>query len=493
MQVVTGGHPSDSNLSPKISKLRRAALSVLHQILLNPHSAPLANLELEYPLIEKLVSSVEGPDTFVQVSLLDVVFVALKLRVLKIPENSVDGHRRTASNHTSKGSLLSLTTERSEKEVSPLRSPPPPPQLVKCLQEGFCSANSRPVLDSWINFLTECLPLFSETIFQILIPLVECLCGQIDGVFEDLKSTFKDTQATKPVSPESSLIALLNGLEQILAAAHDRLTTDELKTPNVKSPEQPHGFLSNMVSGVFSTEAPQTRSATANNRLTVLLSFQDSVRICFAIWSWGGYGSDGSPQGASSLASFAYTSLRTRNRARRILEHLFAAETLECLETLVEIWLKSSKISEGTRMASVFGLLHVLDGSRPKHTIPAIFNAIYSRTNPHALEPTRKSTLTSNLGDTDVVAFLVEYARSLEDDAMDEIWADCLIFLRDVLGNPFPHRQTLPRLLEFTAVLGEKVDNTNFGEQRKMRRELSVSNPLFHPSRIFVNRRNDGW
>ncbi|KAI9781169.1 MAG: hypothetical protein M1839_006277 [Geoglossum umbratile] len=474
MQVVAGDHSSGSfNISPRISKLHRVALSVLHQILLNPHSAPLANLELEYPLIEKLASSVEGPDTFVQVSLLDVVFAALKIRALKPLETSVDGHRRTASKDTAKGSLLSLTTERSVGDSFLQRQPPPPTQLVKCLQEGFCSVNSRPVLDSWINFLSECLPLFSETIFQILIPLVECLCSQISRVFEDLKSTFRDVQATKPVSPESSLIALLNGLEQILAAAHDRLATDEMKTPNIKSPEHPQGFLSNMVSGVFATEVPQTRSATANNRLTVLLSFQDSVRICFAIWSWGGYGSNGSPQDANSLASFAYTSLRTRNRARRILEHLFAAETLECLETLVEMWLISPKTREGARMASVFGLLHVLDGSRPKHTIPAIFNAIYSRTNPLALEPTRKSTLTSDLADVDVVAFLVEYARSLEDDAMDEIWADCLTFLRDVLGNPFPHRRTLPRLLEFAAILGEKVDNTNFGEQRKMRRELS--------------------
>ncbi|KAI9823607.1 MAG: hypothetical protein M1832_002388 [Thelocarpon impressellum] len=124
-------------------------------------------------------------------------------------------------------------------------------------------------------------------------------------------------------------------------------------------------------------------------------------------------------------------------------------------------------------MASVFNLLHVLDGSRPKNTIPAIFNAIYSRTNPTALEPMSKSTLASDLSDIDVVAFLAEYSRSLDDDAMDEIWTDCMTFLRDVLANPFPHRQTLPKLLEFTAILGEKVDNTNFGEHRRMRREMS--------------------
>jgi hypothetical protein len=232
-----------------------------------------------------------------------------------------------------------------------------------------------------------------------------------------------------------------------------------------------------MVSGVFTSETPQARSITANNRLTVLLSFQDAVRICFTIWSWGGR--DGTAQDADSAASFNYTSLRMRNRARRLLEHLFAAETLECLETVVEVWQKSSR-SQTARSPVVFNLLHVLDGSRPKHTIPAIFNAIYSRTNPTALDPARKSTLTSSLNDTDLVIFLVEYAKSLDDDAMDEIWTDCMTFLKDLLANPFPHRQTLPSLLEFAAILGEKVDNTNFGEQRRMRRELGVSHFRLH-------------
>jgi hypothetical protein len=160
-----------------------------------------------------------------------------------------------------------------------------------------------------------------------------------------------------------------------------------------------------------------------------------------------------------------------RNRARRLLEHLFAAETLECLETIVDIW-RAAQLEPGEEAAQIFKLFAALDGCRPKHIMPAIFSAIYSRANPSALEQTRKTTLTIDLQDTDLVIFLVDYAKSLDDDAMDEIWPDCMTFLKDLLGNPFPHRQTLPSLLEFATILGVKVDNTNFGEQRKMRREL---------------------
>jgi hypothetical protein len=162
-----------------------------------------------------------------------------------------------------------------------------------------------------------------------------------------------------------------------------------------------------------------------------------------------------------------------RNRSRRILEHLFTAEALECLETLIELWSKSAASEQGVA-TQIFNLLHTLDGARPKITIPALFNAIYSRTNPAALEPSRKSTMTSTIAGTELAAFLVTYARSLDDDVLDEIWTDCTTFLKDVLANPFPHRQILPRLVEFAAILGAKMENTTFGDDRRMRKDLGV-------------------
>lgn len=455
----------------RVTQLVRSALLVLHQILLNPYAAPLAKLQLEDVLISRLSQSLDCPDPYVQVLLLDVVYASLKLRemlpVEPPPSPSTEKRKPGFEAGSQRGSV-------SADKIP--RLPPPPPALLKCLQAGLSSPSSRPVLDSWISFLTECLPYYSDSIFQVLIPLVGTLCDQVGSTFSSLQQMFKASDlewVVKLNAPESTLISFLNGLEHVLAKSHDRLLLEEARIPVAKGQDQPQGFFGNMVSGVFSTESLHARSATANDRLTVLLAFQDAVRICFKIWSWG-QGRDAAAQNPSSFASFNYTSLRMRNRARRLLEHLFAAETLECLETVIDIWKKSLDDSSSSSHVEVFNLLPALDGSRPKHTVPAIFNSIYSRTNPAALDPARKSNLTVDLQDTDIVIFLVDYAKSLEDDAMDEIWQDCIAFLRDLLANPFPHRQTLPSLLEFAAILGEKVDNTNFGEQRKMRRELGV-------------------
>lgn len=476
MRAIDGTYdPQKPQLNTSIGQIHRAALSVLHQILVNPFSSHLSELNLDVHLINLLQESLTCPDPFIQVPLLDVVLAALRLKdaAPSSPPTSPKSEHRPLSSDTHRGSGLTVATERTEALLA--RRLLPPISLIGCLEAAFASPNTRPVLDNWIVFLAECIPLYSETIFQVLIPLVETFCSQISQTFEIVRKTFKthDESLKTDSTPESTLVSLLNGLELVLARSHERLLADEAKAPAIKSPDQPQGFFGNMVSGVFSTETQQTRTQAANNRLTVLLSFQDAVGICFKIWSWGGRGRDEFNPDINSVASFNYTSLRMRNRARRLLEHLFHAEALECLETVIGIWQLAS-IASSVKYTAVFNLLHVLDGSRPKHTIPAIFDAIYSRTNPNALDPSRKSTLTSALLDTELAVFLVEYTNSVEDDAMDEIWMDCITFLKDILANPFPHRQILPALLEFTSILGEKVDNTNFGEQRKMRKELGV-------------------
>ncbi|KAJ4348378.1 uncharacterized protein N0V89_009752 [Didymosphaeria variabile] len=454
----------DTRKPAHLEELYHVSVDIISRIYGSPFALALRDLELEIPLMARLRSA--GPS--LQSLLLGASLHALRLRLTRQKEAQIPEQRLQSS--ASHKSRLSLATNRDSVEVEPVPVPPPP-QLVDIIKYGFSSSTSRLVLDDWVNFLVEVLPLFADAIFQNLLPLVECFCKEIQNTFEQLKGVFCIKENAEQISPETTLISLINGLEQILARAHDRLMMQETKSVANKSPEQPQGFFGNMVSGVFASEAQQSRTPTANSRLTVLLCFQDTVRICFAIWSWGGYATSGGQHDPTSASSFGYTSLRMRNRARRILEHLFAAEALECLETLIVLWSHSPK--DDTQVEAIMGLLNVLNGSKPKHTIPAIFNAVYSRTNPNALDPNRMSTLTSDLTDTDLVAFLVDYTKSLEDDAMDEIWQDCTLFLRDVLANPLPHRQILPLLLEFTAVIGQKVDNTNFGEQRKMRKELA--------------------
>lgn len=462
--------PKDFNRISPLIELQKTGVLLLTSLLSSPFALPLKNSEIEAELIEILVTA----DPSLQSLLLESLVRALRLRATNERSNSPmpTENRRSSKDSNPGAPTPAATTDVPESDGSVPKMPTIPPYLFDSIKTGFSSPSNYLILDEWVKFLTEVLDIFSHTMLQNTFPLVECFCRQIEHNFSKLENSFRDS-ATNIVAPEPTIIALMNGLEQILSKVHDQLVVQESKIAPAKTPEVPQGFFGNMVSGVFSVDAQMARKSTSNSRLAMTLCFQDTVRTCFTVWSWHGYGSASRAHDSGSAASINYTSLRLRNRARKVLENLFAAEALECLETLAVLWSQTTK--SDTKNLAIFGLLNVLNGSRPKNTVPAIFDAIYSRTNPAALDSARMSTLSSDLSEIDLVAFLVNYTESLEDDAMDEIWPDCSIFLKDVLANPMPHRAILPILLQFISTLGLKIDNTNFGEQRRLRREIAVS------------------
>ena len=462
----------------QVSSLRQTATSLLQHVLLGVGqlSMPVLPSIIESTVIEALTQSIGEANTLLQVPLMNLLVIILRMRSAGTENGLTSMQQMTSSGDRMKSlQRLSTSAETVEKDEPPEAAPYPLPALLDCLLYGLSSPNNYPVLDHWVQFLDDCLPFYAENAFHILMPLVNCFNKTMRTIFEVLRAEFEGQEmALVTHEPLVALHSLLNGLERSLARAHERLVQHEAGVLALKNPEQGQGFFGNMVSGVFSPEPSKLRSNTANNRLTVLLCFKDAILICLDIWTWANHGQSKELRESTPSASLNYASIRMKNRTRRILEHLFAAEALECLETLVEVWCQTNQQENTPKSLAVFNLLHILDGSRPKNTIPALFNAMYSRTNPNALEPGRKSSLIADLSDTALADFLVGYMRSLEDDAMDEIWGDCMTFLKDVLGNPLPQRQTLPRLLEFTAILGEKVNNTNFGEQRRMRQDLGV-------------------
>lgn len=476
LKIISEEFEAKHSRSPALSRLQQTAVSLLEEVVLRSVSISDIEAEVEPLILNTLSRSVRKTDHALQVSLMDLASIFLRRRLSHakgIP--SLNHHRISSRDHSYR---KSLSQDNLDQEQHPSLPAVPPSLLLDCLLEGIASTGSQTVLGQWIRFLNSCLPFYISNIFQILMPISDRIIKAVESIFRDLQASFQrsDISNTMAEEPINTIVELLNGLEQVLAQAHDRLSENDTSQASIKTPEQPQGFFNNMVSGVFPSDAHKSRSATANNRLTVLLCFKDAVKLCVRIWSWGADGSKSTSRELATSASFNHTSVRLKHRVRRILEHMFAAESLECLETLIGSWRGSPRAGK-SEVASpvILNLLHVLDGSRPRNTVPAIFNALYSRTNPGALDSERKSMLTSELSDVEIARFLVQYTQSLEDDAMDEIWIDCMTFLKDVLANPLPHRQTLPKLLEFTALLGVKVDNTNFGDNRKRRRELAVS------------------
>lgn len=367
------------------------------------------------------------------------------------------------------GSLLQYNLIELLQDLASLRGSPFPPEILAMLLEGISGPVDQSV-DQWITFTCAVIMLYNKKIFQVLLKVTDCFCARLDSCLVSMQELFNSTESVTLTCPEKLTINLLGGIEYVLARAHQGLDErDSGKTP--KSPDQAQGLFeaTQAVAGQAASEERQLRSSFANDRLTVILCFQDTIKLCYRYWSWGTASHVSSP---GTQASFYHVTSKIRTRSRRILDNLLDAEPQECLETLIRLW--ADAIRTGVQLDSkrVLNLLQSLKGGRPRLTLPTTFNAIYNRTNPAALDKNQRSTLSTNLSAVELACFLVEYTSSLEDDLVEEIWVDCTTFLREVLANPMPHRQILLNLLEFIAVLCNKMENTNFGEEYKMRREL---------------------
>ena len=450
------------------ASLNKRVMNVLRLILSSPVSTALQHLELDSLLLDRLITCIDddGADSL-QGSLLNLSTLALKLRFKKRPAENLAEYRLRRSVGT-KTALMASSRPDSASSSAPVALTPPP-QLFKCLKLGFASKSFRYNTTQWLAFTADVLPNFADALFADLLPLVECLCGGLEKAHEELVAISLKPDVKDAVAPESTIIALLDILELVLNQAVESLSSGSESEPVAKVSEPSHGFLANMRSGVFKVEGPPSRHAKANSRLTVVLAFQDMIRVALKVWLWAVHAAESNDLDSSSAATTLYNALKVRNRTRFLLEQIFTVELLESVEVLISRWCSAEEDSEA---AAVLSLLHVMQVSRPKNVVPAILDSLCSRNNPTVLADTRISSQTVDINAADAASFLSSYLSSVDDDAMDEVWPDCIAFLRDVLANPLPHRQILPHMLSIVLLLAEKLSNTNFGEQRKMRRDL---------------------
>lgn len=450
------------------AEVHRLAASILGHLLSGPTTIKLQlqPLDITKAILNRLLDCIRSPHEQIQCSMLRLAALSLTLRRVDVRR---DENQTRASLSMQRPSSSHGPSKSSEEIISV--SPVPIALLVQVLRAGFSAQACYPYLDSWLEFHVEAIPALGDSLASSLIPLTETICAEVQKVFKHLTIISAGHTTDRMFSPETSLVRLLDSLSVILSGAYDFVLREDMDAAQAQA-EPSSTMLGSVTPNIFRAQGPPSKTAKANNRLTVILASKDVVRTCVRIWLWASHGVEEVEVDRRSAATSAHNGTKLRNRTRHMLEEIFSVEPLESLEVVISMRSEASTLAERD---AVMSLLHVLRGLRPKNTIPVILDALCSRTNPIIMVPSRQSTLTSELTAADVVLFFSAYLDSLEDDALDEIWSDCTAFLRDVLSNPLPYRQVLPALLWVTLQLALKLDNTNYGEQRRMRRELGDS------------------
>ncbi|ABN66761.2 predicted protein [Scheffersomyces stipitis CBS 6054] len=338
------------------------------------------------------------------------------------------------------------------------------PLLVNFIIQGIQKSKSSLLLESWISLLTRSLYLFNESVFSVLLQLNDSLISKTDYFFKKL-TNFEHFDESEDM--EVSMNILISGLEDLLSISHSFLLTSKLRANVDKSyhTNAESGFLNTVISGVFSIESPAIRTIEQNKLYSILLSFQDSVNLCFQIWNW----SDSKPQiepNCTIIAdrSLTYVGHKLKFRARKLLESLMDLEKQEVIETLVSI---------SPTMSPAIKLLNILDGGRSQVTLPFIFDSIVSRCNPQLLEESRRASLNIPISEKALSKFLVEYFQSIDNDTIIDVWAPSIQFLRDSLSHSVKYHTIYPDCLKICDILSQKANNSKLREQRKYRKELS--------------------
>lgn len=451
---------------------KKSALRLLQTLNNSPQAMDLIELHVETDLLSCLSHTVSKGHEELQPLLLQTLHSSLVL---------VSKHSLTS--YTSKEDLLTrqgALDDRAAQKASSRAAVDPPRELIDCIVRGLSSTTNQQYLGQWVEFMSQCFPLFGNGLLTSMLPLTECLCRQIELTFQALiKCLTHQSASRKNDTTVTALPDLLHGLELLMLNSNLDSTQSDRDFARGDGDE---AQFTSAIPGRFTKEGSEGRMSRLNSRLTYVLCLQDSLRSCFAIWSWASNSRNSGKSDATSSASTAHYSLRLKQRTKRMLEIFFFVEGLECLEALMVMFRAAQQGVGHHDTAAIMNLLHTLRGSRPREVLPIVLAALYSRTNAEALDTDRRSTLTCDLSSLDIAIFLLEYISTVEDDAMDEIWTTIMTFLRDVLSNPLPYRLILPALLEVTALVAGKIDNTNFGEQRKMLRELGVSQAALLPS-----------
>ncbi|ODV89966.1 hypothetical protein CANCADRAFT_1697 [Tortispora caseinolytica NRRL Y-17796] len=396
---------------------------------------------LEDVMISKLIYFVEKGNEPVQVALLDCLSLTTRI-----------GHSVDPYSAMSKWRSKSKHANSEDKTAENI-------PMVQCIAKGISHANTGLMTEAWVKFVITCVPLLGENIFQILIPLEECFCHSINDLLPLLDAAFHEKVET--LTSEDVMISLLSGLEKMLTLSYNALSDGGKYKRDTKSANEP-GFFGNVISGVFSIESPTSRNSSINNRLTVLLSFQDVIKSCFSVWKWADQILKEPDTSELSYQTVSQIISRIRFKLRKLFEFMYNAETLETLEIFV--LMKESSLT--------IKLLNILTGSQPKKIVPRLISSIYSRVQSSGSNEYEISTLTTDLETPLLMQFLVAYIESLENDAVEEVCVNCLSLAKDVANNIGAYAELYPDSLVLVSCISKKIESTLFGEQKKIRKEV---------------------
>ncbi|TFK56468.1 hypothetical protein OE88DRAFT_1715528 [Heliocybe sulcata] len=356
-------------------------------------------------------------------------------------------------------------------------SEPPQPNytvnqlLIQTLLDGISTPTNRPVLQHWLDFILTTIPQFERSFKPALSPLNDCVCRQLRRALADvLRISVSGTSAdVASTASDSEVLMFLNVLERLVLLSLDRgvgIIPFEEDAPE-KTGQEPGGLLGYM-SNVFSSDnIPSLPEGQLTARSAGYRCLHEAIRVLYAFWTstvWV------APQfWASQDHTLFLIFSRSRTRCRRVLEHLFRAQSSEVLESIVDCWSKDST-DNASQSQRAFELMDVLTASA-QNVVHMVCESISMRLSTSGPDKARKQALNPDISDAILFQFLERYLTQLESPLALQVWSRVLQLAKEVLSIRDMKPQVYP-MLRCITVVGDKLASTIATEDRRIRKDI---------------------
>ncbi|SCU90156.1 LADA_0F02212g1_1 [Lachancea dasiensis] len=341
-------------------------------------------------------------------------------------------------------------------------------RYIDFLVTGVSDMRRPLIINSYVKLLSESLVYFQSSIYSIILPLTTSITGCIKTLFDGGNEKGENFQ---------SIAYLLNGLQELMEISHSYLSAEESGGHIGAAPSR-NEFLQNMVANVFSNDTSGNDARLRHEREIVVQSYKLVVHCCLDIWNWAHLQSKSQGFEKSELEaglfqdSSHHQAYKYKSHSKKLLSALFTLEPLEVLEELISLHPDNISLT----------LIQSLDGNKPILTLPHLFQAIVYRcnklsavnfSNTTASKVSPNPLLINQLSANTLLKFMLNYMTELESAAVEDFYGDFLLFIKEISNSPQHYKNLSPLLLRMVALISDKVHHSRFGEERKVKRELS--------------------
>ncbi|KAF9186710.1 hypothetical protein BGZ51_001791 [Haplosporangium sp. Z 767] len=359
------------------------------------------------------------------------------------------------------------------------------PLFVKTVFDALSVPTNRPILQHWMDFLMLALPFLTNYFRRVLLPVIQCLCDQILRSRASMLEAYMTRESHQTGShnlTDQDLIIFLTGLERLLTFSLSEARLGE-EVDSVHKQEWSDGLrgTQGIVANVLSIEVHPSDSFQENKaRDTVLYNIVGITQIFIELWS---VFDDKSLVEVSETekVSLQFVSERVRAKVKRIMAGLYKSYPSEVTEAFVELFLAENpsvldlENSKSEPDYRTLDILSVIPGASPLAIFLTLIESIRTRTQGMATTRSKRPNLRiSKATDIVLLRFLEIYCTYLPSvESLVDLWPLCMNFVREYFPQATTYKYAFPSLLRVMTVLCDRLSQTNYFDDKKIRRDAS--------------------